>query len=471
MNEMCIAPFFICRDEERICLIHTEKMTVESIDEAEAALLQRAAADPAAAADPTVAAELYRRELFCDPSALVETGARPNGEYPVVDIALFLTQRCNLDCIYCYGDGGRYGRESHMEQTTARQAVDWLIARSGGERRLGICFFGGEPLLNFEVLRETHRYALARAAAAGKTIQFEITTNGLLLDEEKIAFFKRNGILTRVSFDGPAEVQDRQRPLRGGGGSHAIVAANIRRLLREMPDSPCRATVMADGDPGRVSEALTGIGFRKQRLTLVSPPLQPDSPQPAESPAAAAMRVKSAADARRIRAAVHRRDTSTLRALKGSTNLISYLEQFVHHEKMFFPCGAGRKYAAVASNGDVHICHRFVGQEAFRVGHIREQRLEREEYTRSALAREARCRECFAKYVCAGFCYYENLVRSGSIRRAAESSCRQKRHDAVLAALIAADLSAAEKDYLVDASIIGKKVCILDLFDDTIALA
>ena len=131
---------------------------------------------------------------------------------PVVNLCLFLTQSCNLNCVYCYGNKGRYGGGGRLDQKTAFQAVDWLIDQAGETTNLHIGFFGGEPFLNFPIMKKVVSYAVQRAQAVGKTIEFNTTTNATLLGDEQIAFIKQHKINVMVSFDGTKELQDAQRP-------------------------------------------------------------------------------------------------------------------------------------------------------------------------------------------------------------------------------------------------------------------
>ncbi len=138
--------------------------------------------------------------------------SRKKAEYPVTGIALFLAQECNMRCVYCYGDAGQYAGKGMMSDETAYRAVDWLMANAKNEENVGIDFFGGEPLLNFPLMKKVVPCAREKAAEKGKQVTFGISTNGSLLTDEIISFLKEEKIAPQIGFDGPPEYQNRQRP-------------------------------------------------------------------------------------------------------------------------------------------------------------------------------------------------------------------------------------------------------------------
>jgi len=148
----------------------------------------------------------------------------------VTAMALMVTEACNLLCSYCYGSYHKdHGRK--MEWQTARKSVEWLIARSGDRKNLRLTFFGGEPLLQFEMIREIAGYTKKAISGHDKQITFEMTTNATLMSTEVIQFFKEYKIKPLISFDGPEEIQNKQRPFINGRGSYKIAGQLIRELL------------------------------------------------------------------------------------------------------------------------------------------------------------------------------------------------------------------------------------------------
>ncbi|MFC1679843.1 radical SAM protein, partial [Elusimicrobiota bacterium] len=186
MTQKTIKPFHQFKHLGLHYVIDVEGMRASAIDEAAARTLSGFAAAPAARMDTLVEEQVAELGLLSDgdPKTPKESRSVP---VPVVNLALFLTQSCNLRCSYCYGDGGSYGTGGKMTERTAFRAVDWLIEQSGKMKRVHLGFFGGEPFLNFPLMRKVVRYTLKKTRAAGKDVDFHATTNGTLLDEEKVA--------------------------------------------------------------------------------------------------------------------------------------------------------------------------------------------------------------------------------------------------------------------------------------------
>lgn len=462
---MLIKPYHTFRhDDDDICLINPEKMTAINIDESTAALLELVPKDLGSAAIPEAESALEKLGLIDKEERLgrEKTSAKAAS---VVNIALLVTQQCNLRCIYCYGNGGGYGSGGEMNRKTAYRAVDWLIEQSKDIRKLGITFFGGEPLLNFSLMKEVVHYALKRGNESGKEFEFNITTNASLLDDEKIVFFKEYKINPLVSFDGPKEIQDTQRPFKNGKGSYELTLSKIKQLLEGLPKSACRAIIVGATSPVVVDNALREIGFGARHLGLVSPSLfgEENDSHVAERDFTE-MLSWAQAMSRELRAGIKERDTERLNNLKGSGTLGGFVEQFVNSQKRYFPCSAGRDFVGVSCSGNIYLCHRFVGIEGQRLGDIYNGDLKREIYQVSPLRSREKCANCFAKYLCGGGCYHDNLGTTGSVFEADEGLCAHIRRLTELAAAICCRLSEDDKAYLVKEKIISKKLCPLDLF-------
>jgi len=358
--------------------------------------------------------------------------AEPNEDQPapgaVASITIFLAQSCNLACSYCYGQAGTYGGSGLMSAGTARAAVDWLLANSGSASKVHVGFFGGEPLLNLPVLKEVVAYAKERSAACGKEVGFGITTNATLVDEQVAAYIAAERIEPLVSCDGPAEVHDRQRPFADGRGSHAAVTAGAARLREAFPGLPARAALCDGADPFAVRRGLEEAGFARCSLTLASPVLLEDAAAP-EDPAA-----REAATARML--AYRRAEVAELfRAIVSRTldserfsEALSRLAGLATGEKRHATCGVGRGMRAVAVDGGIYPCHRFVGLEEARMGELGSYRSEGlNDYHRAAVENLPECRTCWARYFCGGGCFYENLARTGDMHRPDPLFCAEQR--------------------------------------------
>jgi uncharacterized protein len=462
---MKLKPYYTFKHNNGTCLINTEKMETVIIDKNTAALLEFVSISPGFDVTPEDISALEKLDLI-DKDEWKPPGKKmPPKAVPIASIALFVTQECNLRCIYCYGDGGSYGSSGHMTIGTAFQSVDWLIEQSEGKKKLAIAFFGGEPLLNFTLIKDMVQYALKRGNESGKEFDFRLTTNATLLDDEKIAFLKKHKINPLVSFDGPKELQDTQRPFQNGKGSYDVIVPIIEKLLNVLPESECRATIVGNTDPLTVDNFLHEIGFSATSLLIASRSLFDEEHDRCLSKGAlAGMLNRVEAEARHLREAIESRDTDKLKTLKRSGLLTGSLEAFINHQKKLFPCGAGRASVAVSCSGDVYLCHRFVGSEDHKLGDVFSGDLKREKYQTSSLKFQNKCANCFAKYLCAGGCYHDNLGKTGSILDPNENMCALIRRSVELAAAICCWLNEDDKTYLVSEKIIADRSCPFDLF-------
>lgn len=214
-----------------------------------AATLQRLDADPAAPRTKEEEQELFRLELVSarpvSGAAVKHMSEEGADAPPIRSVNLLIAQRCNLRCTYCYGGGGEYGEAGMMSEETALRAVDWLLEQSGDNEGVSVSFFGGEPLLALPLLKKVTVHLRETAAAAGKQANFAVATNGVLLDDETLGWFKENGFRLLVGFDGPPGIQDRNRPLRDGSPSSAPLLESARRITEVMPEQAnFRATVL-----------------------------------------------------------------------------------------------------------------------------------------------------------------------------------------------------------------------------------
>ena len=420
------------------------------VDEATAAALANREATPDTPLDSGTKAKLLELGVLAEHEEKEEAGA-----VPVTGISLFVTQDCNLDCIYCYGDGGHYGSSGHMAPETARKAVDWLIDQAGEEKSLSISFFGGEPLLNFPLVKEVADYALKSAEETGKEFKFAMTTNLSLLREDKLAFLQEYKITPMVSFDGPKALQDRQRPFKhGDGSSYDATLPKIKRLLEVIPDCHCRATLVGDNDPDAIVAALHEIGFSAVDLAPASDSLFGGGTEGEKARNTAKTLETLEDDAAELLQNVKARNREGLQRQKRSGLLCYAVARLSDRQKKRFPCGAGRGSLAVSNVGELYICHRFVGHDEYRVGSVDDKEVDREPYLSRSVDSREKCGACFSKYICAGGCYYDNKGMTGSDFEPADATCLPMKRSVELAAHIVCNLTEEDREYLVDEKII-----------------
>jgi uncharacterized protein len=344
----------------------------------------------------------------------------------VITLELLLAQRCNMRCVYCYGDGGEYGDRGMMTAETALAAVDWLMEHSLDEAKVYISFFGGEPLLNFPVMQQVVAYAKQQAGARGKAVAFGITTNASLVTNKIIAYLQAENITPLVSFDGPPEVQNRQRPFRNGHGSYDRVSARIQALRKAFPNLKARATVWGDSDPMVIRQGLEAVGFTSCQLVTASPML---SQTPREVGTAQAAHERAA---ERMLAYQRNEVALLFTAIRGRTleqgvqAVPKPLAGLITRRKEHFTCGVGRAMTAVSVSGDFYPCHRFVGQPSVRLGHLRDYRAGGlTDYHRAVVENLPLCRSCWARYSCGGGCFHHNQGCTGDMHRPDPLHCRE----------------------------------------------
>jgi uncharacterized protein len=329
---------------------------------------------------------------------------------PLYALSLAVAQKCNLGCTYCYAAQGDFGgTPKDMLLQTALRSVQLLIGAAEPGARVNLAFLGGEPLANRAVLRAATEHAAALAGERGIRATFSITTNGTLLTEDDAAFFERHGFAVTISLDGLREDHDRQRPFKNGAGSFDRIIERVQPLLaaqRKMQVS-VRATVT----PGNIRlrdslEYFLGMNFHSVGF---SPVLR----------ASTRNREVSARDLDDFLEAMVECGTEfERRVVRGERyafmNIINALREIHRGTHRPYPCGAGAGYLGVSADGDLAACHRFVGDEDGRMGNLAagidraaQQRWLAERHVHN----QSPCRDCWARYLCAGGCHHEVIAR------------------------------------------------------------
>lgn len=354
----------------------------------------------------------------------------PHEDQNVRAFALELTKGCNLRCGYCYyaEREDAYDPATTMSQRTAEQSVDRLLEDSDQEATPHLHLFGGEPLLNFPLVRHVVRYAEARAAAAGRTMTFEITTNGTRFTDEIIPFLNEHGIHVGVSFDGPPQVQDAARP-SSAGSSHAVAAPGIRQFLQSRRGTPlmakthCSAVITRlELDLVAIVEHLEDLGF--ERIILSPATVTGGNPQglrPEDLPKLLASYTRLA---EREEARLMRGEPTTV------TWFSSLLSRVASGERRTFFCEGGREYLGVAADGSVSLCYRFYENEDFAMGDVQTgiDRGVTERLMALPLDERPACGSCWARFFCGGGCHHENLISTGGLGDPNPVTCEILRH-------------------------------------------
>jgi uncharacterized protein len=333
--------------------------------------------------------------------------------YPLSTIVLNVNTGCNLGCTYCYKeDLAVPARGERMDFGTASRSVELLLTQAAERNRVGIVFFGGEPLTNMPLIRQVVDYAERRGAETGKQVDFSLTTNATLLNPDIIEFFDAHRFGISVSIDGPRAIHDRHRRTVGGRGTYDVVSRKVRMLLDRYRSKPVGARVTLTGgtiEVEQIHEHLRGeIGFHEVGY----------------APVTAADKVSHALtdeELLAVHAAFERLGEKYLEAaLTGHNTGFSNLHQLMTdlHEgrRKSLPCGAGVGLLAVDRKGDLNLCHRFTGSELPTFGNVDSGidggRLGA--FLSRASDREGtHCATCRIRNLCAGGCYHESYVRYG----------------------------------------------------------
>ncbi len=336
-------------------------------------------------------------------------------------LCLHVSHDCNLRCEYCFASEGDYnsGRKL-MNRDVALKAVDYLIENSAGRRNIEIDFFGGEPLMNFYVVKDVVAYGRQMEKTTGKHFYFTITTNGTLLDKERIDFINENMDNVVISIDGRKEVHDAVRHDRVGNGSYDKIMPLAKELVsgRNGKSYFIRGTFTAKNkDFSQDVMHLYDMGFKEISVEPV---------------------VGSGND-------LYFRESDIPELLKEYENLaIQYIERISSDSKFRFyhfnvniydgpcllkriaACGAGHEYLAISPEGDLYPCHQFVGQDEFVIGNvftgISNSKMS-SEFMKNNIITKEKCRDCWAKLFCSGGCHANAYFTNGSITQPNEMSC------------------------------------------------
>ncbi len=336
-------------------------------------------------------------------------------------LCLHICHDCNLRCRYCFADEGAYhSAREFMSEETAKTAIDFLIKNSGNRRVLEVDFFGGEPLMCLQTIKNVVAYARAEGERAGKKFLFTTTTNALLLDDDAIDFFNREMENVVLSLDGRKEVHDAIRKTKNGKGSFDYVIENVKKFVRSRGDKSyyVRGTFTAKN-----------LDFSKDVIFLAENGFDSISMEP----------VVTDIDDLQIKEEHLPRVCDEYEVLcdkylekyeKGQGfNFFHFnidLEGGVCLQKRVSACGAGNEYFSVVPNGDIYPCHQFAGDKDFLMGNVFDGVLDkqiRKKFAQSCLFTRKQCGDCFAKFICSGGCSANNYHFTGDMNTPYPVTC------------------------------------------------
>lgn len=363
-----------------------------------------------------------------------------NRQTVVKALCLHIAHDCNLACQYCFAEEGEYhGRRALMSFEVGKKALDFLVHNSGNRINLEVDFFGGEPLMNWEVVKQLVAYGRSLEEPFHKKFRFTLTTNGILLNDEIQEFLNKEMSNVVLSIDGRKEVHDKMRPFRGGQGSYDVIVPKFQKLAesRNQMNYYVRGTFTRNNlDFSEDVLNLADLGFEQISIEpVVAEDAEPYAIREEDVPG-----IKEEYD--KLAAALLKRQKEG----KG-VNFFHFMIDLAGGPcvaKRLSGCGSGTEYLAVTPWGDFYPCHQFVGEEAFLMGNVDEgitNTKVRDDFKCCNVYAKEKCRDCFARFYCSGGCAANSYHFHGKIDDAYDIGCELQRKRIECAIMIKAALA------------------------------
>lgn len=355
-------------------------------------------------------------------------------------LCLHIAHDCNLACKYCFAEEGEYhGRRALMSFEVGKKALDFLIANSGNRRNLEVDFFGGEPLMNWQVVKELVAYGREQEKIHNKNFRFTVTTNGVLLNDEIQEFINQEMDNVVLSLDGRKEVNDHMRPFRNGKGSYDLIVPKFQKLAesRNQEKYYIRGTFTREN-----------LDFSKDVLHFADLGFEQISIEPVVGEDSDFYSIKEE-DLPKI---FEEYDLLAKELVKREKegNGVNFFHFMIDLDggpcisKRLSGCGSGTEYLAVTPWGDLYPCHQFVGDEDFLMGNV-EEGITRpeiaEEFRGCSVYSKEKCKNCFAKFYCSGGCMANAYKFHGSIHNTYDVGCEMERKRVECAIMMKAALA------------------------------
>jgi uncharacterized protein len=407
--------------------------------------------------------EIQNALLYLKKERLLKDAARAEKKpllkkrWGIRHLELMVTHGCNMACRYCYGVHGArewekspylYGSTSKgMSLETAKAGVDFLFNASGARKEVSLIFFGGEPLLEFDLIKQVVPYVREKEGQSGKKADLSLSTNGLLLNRQTVEYLVKNKIGCQVSIDGPAEIQNMNRRLPGGAGSYDLILPGVKRLMEARKGNvPARVTVAHEIVMlPRVVEHLLSLGFGSVHV-------EPDISSFAET-------ALTPEDVDRFKEQNEALAVYLVKSVRRNryfnyANLVKFIRQTrVIRERLAHYCGAGRTYFSLSQDGAFYPCHRFVGMDGYRMGDL-DQGMDltlQNKILDLTVDNRPVCKDCWARYLCGGGCWRHAVEKNGCLEAPDhEISCEITKHAIECAMAINSELKVSDKEILSD---------------------
>ena len=355
-------------------------------------------------------------------------------------LCLHIAHDCNLACKYCFAEEGEYhGRRALMSFEVGKKALDFLVKNSGTRKNLEVDFFGGEPLMNFEVVKQLVEYGRSLEEANNKKFRFTLTTNGVLLNDDIIEFANKEMANVVLSVDGRKEIHDMMRPTRNGKGSYDIIMPKFKQVAesRNQMNYYVRGTFTHNN-----------LDFSKDVLSLADEGFEQISVEPVVAQPTESYAIREE-DLPQIFEEYDKLAAELVKRKKEGRGF-----NFFHFMidlnggpcvyKRLSGCGSGCEYLAVTPWGDFYPCHQFVGEEKFLMGNVDEGITKpeiSEEFKSCNVYSKEKCKNCFAKFFCSGGCAANSYNFHGHINDAYDIGCEMQKKRVECAIMIKAALA------------------------------
>lgn len=366
--------------------------------------------------------ELKSAEVLFTSDPYREYAGDWNKSTVVKALCLHIAHDCNLRCAYCFAGTGDYaGDRGMMPSDVGLRAIDFLVASSGNRRNLEVDFFGGEPLMNMDTVRDVVAYARSLEETTGKNFRFTFTTNAMLLDESNMEWLNETMHNVVLSIDGRPEVNDAVRRRVDGTGSYARILPNIKRMaeLRGEKSYYVRGTFTGKN-----------LDFAKDVMHLADLGFDQISVEPVVANRGSGLEIRHE-DLDRVGAEYETLAIEYVRRRKGE-GWFNFFHFMVDLEggpcvaKRLRGCGSGTEYMAVTPQGDLYPCHQFVGQPEFRLGSVFEgitNEKAREPFLEATVYTKPDCDACWAKFYCSGGCAANSWQFNRDIKKPYDIGC------------------------------------------------
>jgi len=362
-----------------------------------------------------------------------------NSDNVIKAMCLHVAHDCNLRCKYCFASQGDFkGERSLMSLEVGKRALEFLCENSGRRRNLEVDFFGGEPLMNFDLVKELVNYGREIENKYNKHFRFTITTNGVLLDDEKIDYINENMDNVVLSLDGRKDVNDNMRKTVTGKGSYDVIIPKFKELVKRRGDKDyyIRGTFTSYN----LDFSEDALHFYNEGFKKIS--IEPVVTSPENDYALKEEHVDE------ILREYEKFSKEYIDIKKKDKDFLFFhfmidLKQGPCLAKRSIGCGAGSEYVAVTPEGELYPCHQFVGNEDFKLGDVFSGVLntkKREEFKKANVFAKEECKSCWAKYYCSGGCHANAYNTNGDILKPYRIGCEMEKKRIECAISILANL-------------------------------